>query len=117
MTQEIHDSVKDQVHDLFCKYKAALIKNVITIAVSILAILVTINIFLFASIDAKFDKIMVIAINDAKQEMRINMIDATLFRHDNQILNNTENIKTLERTVNKIEAILPKQSKHDFSNE
>jgi len=99
MTQEIHDNVKDQVNELFCKYKAALIKNVIAVNLSVLAILVTVLIFVFSSVDSKLDKIITIAVNDGKQDVKIELINSTLFRHDNEI-------NTLKINYMKLEAII-----------
>ena len=111
MTKEIHENVKEQVNELFSKYKAQLIKNVITVNLSVLAILVTILIFVFSSVDSKLDKIITIAVNDGKQDMQIQLINSTLFRHDNEI-------NSLEIKIQKIEAILPKQQyKQDLINE
>ena len=85
MTDHVHDIVKDQVSDLFTKYKSALIKNVITINISVLAILITIFSLVLSSIDAKLDKIIVIAVSDGRQDVNIETINSTLFRHDNEI--------------------------------
>ena len=99
MTDHVHDIVMDQVHDLFTKYKSALIKNVITINLSVLAILITIFSLVLSSIDTKLDKIITIAVSDGQQDVKIETINSTLFRHDNEI-------NELKLQLHKFEAII-----------
>ena len=110
MTKEIHESVKDQVADLFCKYKSALIKNVIAINLTAIGILVTILIFVFSSVDNKLDKIITIAVNDGKQDVKIELINTTLFRHDNAI-------NAIELRMQKLEATIPENKYKHYIDE
>ena len=99
MTEEIHEKVSDQVNELFGQYKRALIKNVIGVGLSVVAILVTILIFIFSSVDTKLDKIITIAVNDGKQDVKIELMNNTLFRHDTELNELKINFMKLEAII------------------